>query len=277
VRTDLVLPVPGWQRTLSLSSAEGLSVNRGEVSTWEGTLSFDARQRLRFKQTVREADGRLVIAAEYTALDALTAEGLFFRINIPWVDFNGGTADNGLRSATLPEIAPQNNNLLYGETAQLDARNAAGTLRWSARFDRAFPVNLQDKSNESPKNYTFWIYLFHGFGGNYCFQIESPVTDHTLENLTPRWARTEMSLLEWEPRNDNPSPYDTDFGASTRCCGTNSSSPSDPTCCMPATATASSRTCFRSTSPRPACAFCSPPANTATPSAPSDRTWSGWG
>jgi O-glycosyl hydrolase len=252
VRTDLVLPSPGWQRTLTLASAENLPLSRGDVSSWQGTIPMDASHRLQFKQTVREADGRVILAVEYKALQDLTAEGLYLRINIPWIDFKGGTTGNGQRTITLPEVAPSNSNLLSGDTAQLDARSLGGQLQWSARFNRSLFVNLQDKSNESPKSYTFWVYLergsmpagkagsvevmlaldgvpdtmpaaltldpstrrylFHGFGGNYCFQIESPVTAYTLENLNSRWARTEMSLIEWEPQNDNGSPYDTDFG-----------------------------------------------------------------
>ena len=49
-------------------------------------------------------------------------------------------------------------------------------------------------------------YRFDGFGGNYCFGIESPVTQYTLDNLKVAWARTEMSLAIWEPENDNDFP-----------------------------------------------------------------------
>ena len=49
-------------------------------------------------------------------------------------------------------------------------------------------------------------YRFDGFGGNYCFGIESPVTQYTLDHLKVAWARTEMSLALWEPENDNESP-----------------------------------------------------------------------
>ncbi len=51
-------------------------------------------------------------------------------------------------------------------------------------------------------------FLLHGFGGNYCFNIDSPVTDFTLSTLRVAWARTEMTLRDWEPDNDNDSPYD---------------------------------------------------------------------
>lgn len=40
-------------------------------------------------------------------------------------------------------------------------------------------------------------YLLHGFGGNYCWQLESPVTGYTLANLAVRWARAAMNLSAW--------------------------------------------------------------------------------
>ncbi len=49
-------------------------------------------------------------------------------------------------------------------------------------------------------------YRIDGFGGNYCFGIESPVTQYTLNHLNVAWARAEMSLALWEPENDNDSP-----------------------------------------------------------------------
>lgn len=252
VRTDLYLPSPSWRNTYNLGSAQNLVVSRGEVSTWRGVIPMDSSHRLQFTQTVRESEGKLVIGVEYQALNDLTAEGLFFRVNIPWIDFKGGTVDNGLRSVTLPENGPNNANLQSGETSRLDARAASGTVWWSARLSRPLFVNLQDKSGESPKSFTFWIYVhrgnmamgtsgafevelaidgvpdsttaaisldttnpryrFDGFGGNYCFQIESPVTAYTLEHLDSRWARTEMTMVDWEPENENASASETDWG-----------------------------------------------------------------
>jgi len=56
-------------------------------------------------------------------------------------------------------------------------------------------------------------YKLDGFGGNYCFGIESPVTQYTLDTLHVAWARTEMTPGEWEPVNDNDSPADTNWPA----------------------------------------------------------------
>lgn len=54
-------------------------------------------------------------------------------------------------------------------------------------------------------------YHFDGFGGNYCFNIESPVTQYTLRNLKIAWARTEMSCNLWEPQNDNAAPQEANW------------------------------------------------------------------
>jgi hypothetical protein len=254
VRTNLVLPTPGWQRTLSLP-ADNVTITREADSTaWRGSLDLDAERRLQFTQTVREAAGATVLTLDYSASADLAVEGLFLRLDLPWSDFASGMArheDTG-RSAALPATAPARPDLFSGTTAALAATSANSMLRWTARFDRPFLVNLQDKSGESPKAYTFWVYLqsgairagtrgairveltvagvpdtsparltldagtaryrLHGFGGNYCFQVDSPVAAYTLDNLDVRWARVEMSLDEWEPVNENTSAFDIDWG-----------------------------------------------------------------
>ncbi len=244
IRTDIVLPSPQWRNVYSLSSAENVTVSRGELSTWRGTIPMDSAHRLEFSQSVHESAGKIVLGVEYKALADLTAEGLFFRVNIPWIDFKGGTVNNGARSIILPFDGSHNANLLYGDTDRLEAAGASGALTWQAQFSRKFGINLQDKTGESPKSFTFWVYVhrgnlpagtagsfelelsidgiadttsaaltvepetvryrFDGFGGNYCFQIESPVTAYTLEHLDSRWARTEISMVEWAPENDRP-------------------------------------------------------------------------
>lgn len=252
IRTDLILANKGWTKSIGLSSAENLTVTRGAESVWQGRLPLDATHKLQFRQAISQVDGRLRIALSYTALHDLDAQGLYFRVDIPWPEFNGGSAEVGNRSVKLPIALPANVNLLYNSATQLKALSPAGDLWWSANFSRAFNVNLQDKSTDAPKNFAFWIYLqqgaisagtqssftidlaldgipdtssaglsiqpdsnrylFHGFGGNYAFQIESPVTAYTLEHINSRWARTEMTLIDWEPENENESPYDTDYG-----------------------------------------------------------------
>ena len=54
-------------------------------------------------------------------------------------------------------------------------------------------------------------YQFQGAGGNYCFNIESPVSQYTLDNLKVAWGRTEMSLSYWEPDDHSATPPDPDY------------------------------------------------------------------
>lgn len=56
-------------------------------------------------------------------------------------------------------------------------------------------------------------YRFAGFGGNFCFGLDSPVAAYTLNNLQVAWGRTQVSLDRWEPENDDASPHQTDHAA----------------------------------------------------------------
>ena len=54
--------------------------------------------------------------------------------------------------------------------------------------------------------------VFEGVGGNYCFAIDSPQTDRTLADFHTKWSRTEISLRDWEPQNENGDPGVTHWG-----------------------------------------------------------------
>ncbi len=42
-------------------------------------------------------------------------------------------------------------------------------------------------------------YKLDGFGGNYCFSVDSPPAAYTLEHLRSAWARIEMVASQWAP------------------------------------------------------------------------------
>jgi O-glycosyl hydrolase len=50
-----------------------------------------------------------------------------------------------------------------------------------------------------------------GNGGSYCFGQNSPIAEYTFKNLDIALSRTEMSLREWEPENDNDDPTRTNW------------------------------------------------------------------
>ncbi len=49
-------------------------------------------------------------------------------------------------------------------------------------------------------------YTLDGFGGNYCFSVDSPPAEYTLASLRSAWARIEMVASQW-------APDEADFGA----------------------------------------------------------------
>ena len=47
---------------------------------------------------------------------------------------------------------------------------------------------------------------FDGFGGNYCWNNQSPVSRYTLDHLKLGWARAEMKVIQWDKQRPNPGP-----------------------------------------------------------------------
>jgi len=60
------------------------------------------------------------------------------------------------------------------------------------------------------------LYPLQGFGGNFCFELDSPVTHFTLDTLDIAWARTQISLEEWAPENPRRPPGPIDWAACER-------------------------------------------------------------
>jgi hypothetical protein len=87
----------------------------------------------------------------------------------------------------------QDGPLAAGASASLDA-----SLRLTNNSVSA-PVRLHVDTS-APR------YHFDGFGGNYCWNNQSPVSAYTLQNLKLAWARTEMKIVQWDKQRDNPGP-----------------------------------------------------------------------
>lgn len=156
-----------------------------------------------------------------------------------------------IKKGLFPNVKPAKSHLISTTATGLSFADAGGNIRLSVVFDKNYSVNIIDHrkwnrpfygaeiifhsgkmtkeqeaslkvdlkfsslQNNMPSilsiNTSCKQYRFDGFGGNYCYHIESPVTQHTLNTLRVAWARTQMSLDEWEPKNDNDSPSDTNW------------------------------------------------------------------
>jgi len=243
VTTDVKIPLKGWTKTLSLGDSKpGVSHANG-MHTWKGSPA-DGKAAFAVEQTTREVDGKLVFDVRATAQAEVETEGVFFWIEVPSENFAGGSFRSGAQHGTLPLTLPEEYHLCSGITANTalktpsgmeivaDTAPAASVLiqdgrKWSKHFSvliqLAFgkfaagqSVSMQislsttGAVDEAPAKITLdpaeTLYALDGIGGDYCFNIESPITRYTLDNLRVAYARTEMTLEQWEPENDDGDP-----------------------------------------------------------------------
>jgi len=169
------------------------------------------------------------------------------------VDLSASDAPVG--RAEMPREQPEKRHFLFGAADHATLTDAPARTTLDVALDRALPVTVQDTREWQGSTYSAFFqlapgplragqvvavevdlklttqpdttpahltldaakvrYRLDGFGGDYCFGIESPVTQYTLDNLNIAWARTEMTPAEWEPENDNASPTDTNWAALT--------------------------------------------------------------
>ncbi|MBM4143073.1 MAG: hypothetical protein FJ225_05710 [Lentisphaerae bacterium] len=92
-----------------------------------------------------------------------------------------------------------------------------GPLRRGRSVEAAFALAVAGRPDRAPARLSMnpdaFRYRLEGFGGNFVYGIESPVTAYTLDRLRAARARTEMLLEEWEPANDDASPTNMNWSA----------------------------------------------------------------
>jgi len=154
-------------------------------------------------------------------------------------------------AATMPAEPPKQHQFLHGRTKGLAFIAADGKTRLEIALDRELPFTVQDGRKWRSARYDAFFqlmggrvrqgeqaeaavtlrltappddrpaaltldgairrYRFDGFGGNFCYGVDSPVTRHNLANIPMGYARVGMKLEQWEPRNDNDSPDQADW------------------------------------------------------------------
>ncbi|HYP16158.1 MAG TPA: hypothetical protein VEQ65_03025, partial [Opitutus sp.] len=88
--------------------------------------------------------------------------------------------------------------LAEGAWPQGDVRQLGLTLKLTGQPDAAPARLVVDPSVKR--------YAFDGFGGNYCFNTQTPAVDYLMENLQHAWARFELKGALWDRERDRPGP-----------------------------------------------------------------------
>jgi hypothetical protein len=217
---------------------------RGDDLAWSTafTLPDGGRGRLEWKS--EESGDGVRYAVTVTAESALEVESIDLRFDLPRPEFAGGTATApGAAPVTLARVTSpvlfrgdaesvrfQNaaGNLsvdaAFAQPAALtliDRWDAAGrsfqlraaivrgplaagrsatlaaTLRLENRAGGAAPVHI----TVNPATVRFH---FDGFGGNYCWNNQSPIAAYTLSHLKSAWARAEWKAQQWDRERKAP-------------------------------------------------------------------------
>jgi hypothetical protein len=218
---------------------------------WSGSFEIIDDGRLAFEQSARQDGAVTRLHLSASAAQPLELEGVYFAVELPRLAFLNGRVQLGSREVPLNEVKAPGRDLASLVTSNLAFTDAAAARTLTLTLDRPRPVLVRDEWNSGGRRWTAYIELQHGspargasveadlsialtgtaehapatvkidptgrlckfdgFGGNYCFQKDSPVNKYTLDNLKVAWARVEMSLRDWEPENDNDSAADTDW------------------------------------------------------------------
>lgn len=157
-----------------------------------------------------------------------------------------GVVNAGLPMQAAPGKRGQSHVLAAGEVDEVAITAPGKRAEFKVTFDRKSTVQVQDARQWGDENFLVFVemhrgrlqagrkyaleatlrfkraerlakatvavdpaavlYPFKGFGGNYCFQIDNHVTRFHLRTLRTAVARTEISIRDWEPENDNDNP-----------------------------------------------------------------------
>ncbi len=235
-------------REVKITRAEGLTAWAGKIEVEPGrdyafeqtVREVDGKVELKIGVT---AEAEVDIEGVFLWLDVPIAD---FRGGTCTLTAGDAPVDQ----AVMPPDKPESRHFARGTADGIAMVAADGTTSLQVSLDRALPVVVQDNREWNGTQYTAFTqlapglkagetvsltatlqasavpdqtpaslgidpeqvrYRLDGFGGNYCFAIESPVTQYTLSHLNIAWARTEMTLEEWEPENDNASPEQTNW------------------------------------------------------------------
>ena len=236
--SDVKIPLKGWTKNLTLSASKPEFSEVNGTKTWKAKLTGDGAA-FALEQSVREADQKLIFHFKVSAESECEIEGVMFWLDLPVQHFAGGNFFAGRGGGFLPLTLPPEIHLMketvpkvafltadnrakltlemslpvpvliqdgrkWGHNLEAVVEICSGTLKKGDFAELDIALSMLGKVEETPAlltlNPAIARYNVMGIGGNYCFNLESPVTRFTLDNLKPAFARTEMTLQDWAPK-----------------------------------------------------------------------------
>jgi len=236
--SQIAIPRQGWKDFLNFTQFAQAKDERGR-RVYRATMKHAGGAGFQVTQAVSHARGELILDIEVRSLGEDAIEGVILFLNLPAAGFAGGTYEAGAEKGTLPQELPDPYHLASVQTDRLAFTDKEGKRRVSVGLAPATGVGIQDgrkwaehfsaliniHRGKMTKGQTARLrvalkaegrteaqpvmvaldastaryVMAGGIGGNYCFNIDSPITRHTLDHLRVAWGRTEMTLRELRP------------------------------------------------------------------------------
>lgn len=212
--------------------------------SWKGTATFPNTSKAEFTAAWAEKDNVLDLQTSVTNPGSfpLDLESLDYVVELPRAEFAGGTI--GDDAVLFPVTRPADPTFFRQTVDHLTIQSAQHTWKLTFTLDQARPVTIVDHwtpaghtfriqislhsgpfPGQHPLDFHFALaseahpappvahlhvdlsqpsYAFDGFGGNYCFDTQTPVVEYTMEHLPAAWARLEFKASFWDRERDKP-------------------------------------------------------------------------
>ena len=235
----------GVEVTLQPHDQKSTIVREGLTPRWTGTTTFPNGLAAQFTAEWSEAAGAHTVAVQVTNPGRwpLLLQALDYVIDLPRATFVGGRVEPA--AVELPRTKPADATFFRGNVTGLRFTDAMGHWTLSASWDQPRAVTLTDRWEATGRSYRLRIrlwtgpllqetvaerltvqltgtahaapavlsvdpaqprYAFDGFGANYCWGTESPVTAYTLDQLQLAWSRHELKAILWDAQRAQPGP-----------------------------------------------------------------------
>ena len=245
VTSNLVAVQPTGRRVPLLTRREGAGAQRqGGALAWSAQFTLPDGGRGRAEWKSEENDSGTRYSTTVTAQSVLDLDAIELVLDVPRDPFANGKLTAGGTPVTLARRATP--VLYRGETESLAFSDPSGEVAMDVAFDKPAQVAVVDRWDNFGRSFqiraailrgylkngasgslaaTLHVtnrtsaapvqlsvdpskakFRFDGFGGNYCWNNQSPAAAYTLKNLKLAWARSEMKVMQWDRERDNPGP-----------------------------------------------------------------------
>ncbi len=246
--TDVAVPSPDWQQVAYLGDSARLTpAAASEPRVWQALLAPSGTVGCVVSQQVRRSGHRQTIEVTARADASNAVAGVFLLLHVPAALFAGGSYTlDGVRGA-LPERRVTSHALTSGPARQVQLAPPGAPYTVVLGLPAPLTVQVQDSrqwSDHFTVVVTLWsgplaagssvrrsislealaarqvpvvdvrvapgetLYRFDGFGGNYCYALDTPVAAMTRDALSPPWARIRVRLEALVPPASAAGAYD---------------------------------------------------------------------